>query len=108
MTARSTFINTADLSPQQLIKRHASGKRQEDLIIRLMQNYPALEDWTAEMILASTTFHDSGVPLQSIRRALTLLQQAGMIRKTGKTMGIYGIKVTTYGLTSKGLNRGVR
>jgi Fe2+ or Zn2+ uptake regulation protein len=73
-----------------------------------MQAYPALDDWTAEMILASTTFHDSGVPLQSIRRALTLLQQAGRIRKTGKMMGIYGIKVTTYGLTEKGLNREVR
>ena len=107
MTARSTFFNTAGLSPQQLIKRHAAGQRQEDLIIRLMQSYPALDDWTAEMILASTTFHDSGVPLQSIRRALTLLQQRDLIRKTGKTMGIYGIKVTTYGMTDKGLCKGV-
>jgi Fe2+ or Zn2+ uptake regulation protein len=103
MTSRSTFINTCDLSPQQLIKKHAAGKRQEDLIIKLMQSYPALDDWTAEMILASTTFLDSGVPLQSIRRALTLLQQADFIHKTGKTMGIYGIKVTMYGLTNKGL-----
>ena len=105
MTSQS-FFNTCDLTPQQLIKRHAAGKRQEDLILKLMQSYPALDDWTAEMILSSSTFIDSGVPLQSIRRALTLLQQGGFIRKTGKTMGIYGIKVTTYGLTSKGLNPG--
>jgi len=95
MTSQS-FFNTADLSPQQLLKRHAAGKRQEDLILAMMKKYPALDDWTAEAILSSNTFIDSGVPLQSIRRALTLLQQRGLIRKTGKTMGIYGIRVTTY------------
>lgn len=82
------YYNTAHLQREDLNRRWAQAKRQEDLVFLIMQKFEYL---TASEVLAKyvrCTHHGKSLantPITSIRRALNSLAKEGKVVKTFNT-----------------------
>jgi hypothetical protein len=85
----ASYFNTTDLRGDQLQKERGQASRQEDMILAFFRRHPdelfTPSDVWRRMFLAK------GVPITSVRRAITCLTNRGELLKTGKKRdGLYG------------------
>ena len=90
---RLHYHQTQDLTQTQLEIFETAAMRQEDLILNLFKRTPG-GSFTSEDLLP----HFPGVPITSIRRALTNIANGGQIEKTGQDEGMYGRPINRYKL----------
>tara|TARA_R100001443_G_scaffold6700_3_gene15734 strand:- start:6380 stop:6667 length:288 start_codon:yes stop_codon:yes gene_type:complete len=85
MKNSNTYFNTTNQDIDYVNKRKAKNKTQESLVYDLFKNHPTL---TASEVLYK---FPKQVPITSIRRAISNLQQEQKLVKTTDTKtGIYG------------------
>lgn len=87
------YFNTTGEAPQLELQFERKATKQEALILNVMRLYR--KDFTAFELLAH---FPANTPVTSVRRALTLLHQAGQIRRVGKRLEPFGRNNYTYAL----------
>lgn len=85
-----THFNTTNEAGAELGKLEKRANKQEDWIMKLFHKFP-YEQFSPSYVHETYVACNHDVPITSIRRAMTVLTQKGLLRKTEKKQqGPYG------------------
>jgi len=83
-----THFNTTNLSGVALKDCKEKNQSQDEIILRHFRHHPNIKFGPSSIW---RWFEDKGLPITSVRRAITNLTKAGLIEKTtNKEMGMFG------------------
>lgn len=90
----STFYNTTNESPEQVVLYNQSNEKQDDIVLRTIKKF---KTFTSSEIYRKYPIMNT--PLTSIRRSINTLKNRGLIVETGnRKKGMFGRSELEYKL----------